>query len=117
MYTSKLIGDYAIVGTNQDSSENTYKGLLNLSIDDENRIIAKWLINDNQEQFGSGFYKDNILVINFYYYDVDGNIYNGTVVYKCLSKDILEGFWTEEEGNPNYIGTENCFRIKEDVIN
>lgn len=39
-------------------------------------------------------------------------MYKGIVVYKCLNKDILEGFWSEELGNPKFLGTENCFRIK-----
>jgi len=33
------------------------------------------------------------------------------VVYKCLNKNILEGFWSEEHGNPKFLGSENCFRI------
>lgn len=117
MNLKDLVGTFTIIGGNQDDSENTYKGTLQLSLDKNFRISAKWLINNTQEQFGSGFFKDNILVINFYYQGVENKIFNGTVVYKCITKDILEGFWSEDEGNPNYLGTENCFRIKENSIN
>ena len=32
-------------------------------------------------------------------------------------KDIFEGFWSEEYGNPFFLGIENCFRIKNQIIN
>ncbi|KIO52749.1 hypothetical protein IW18_09325 [Flavobacterium hibernum] len=38
--------------------------------------------------------------------------YKGIVVYKCITKDILEGFWSEKHGNPLYLGTEYCLRMK-----
>ncbi|WP_405607709.1 hypothetical protein [Polaribacter sp. Asnod1-A03] len=113
MTIQDLVGTFSIIGSNQDGEENTYKGELYLSLDTNNRIIAKWIINNTQEQLGNGFFKDNILVINFNYVGFENKIYKGTVVYKCLNKDILEGFWSEELGNPNYLGSENCFRIKE----
>jgi hypothetical protein len=112
MKIQDLIGKYSIIGSNQDADENTYKGELSLSLDDNNRIVAKWFINKTQEQFGTGFYKNNILVINFNYKDEIDNIYKGVVVYKCLNKDILEGFWSEKHGNPLFLGEEKCFRIK-----
>ena len=112
MKAQDLIGRFSIIGNNQDASENSYKGELTLSLDENNRIIAVWLINKSQQQFGTGFFKDNILVINFNYQGDENTIYHGTVVYKCLTKDILEGFWSEEFGNPKFLGTENCFRIK-----
>lgn len=117
MTAKDLIGNFSILGSNQDDSENSYKGKLNLSLDDDNRIIAKWLINKSQEQFGVGFFKNNILVINFNYQGDENAIYYGTVVYKCLNKDILEGFWSEEFGNPKFLGSENCFRIKNELTN
>lgn len=117
MKAKDLVGKFTIIGSNQDSTENTYKGTLTLSLDKNLRIDAKWIINNEQELFGSGFFKDNILVINFYYKGLENNIFNGTVVYKCLTKDILEGFWSEEEGNPNYLGSENCFRLQSNSIN
>ena len=111
MTIQELVGTFSIIGSNQDDSVNSYKGELILSLDDNNRIIAKWLINKSQQQFGTGFFKNNVLVINFEYQGDENNTYRGTVVYRCLSKDILEGFWSEEFGNPKYLGTENCFRI------
>lgn len=117
MTTKDILGDFSIIGTNQNGSEETYKGSLSLTLDDQNRITAKWLINKSQEQFGVGFFKNNILVINFNYQGDENTMYYGTVVYKCLNKDILEGFWSEEFGNPNFLGIENCFRMKDEVLN
>jgi hypothetical protein len=62
-------------------------------------------------QTGTGFFKDHILVINFRYKGDKNKLYKGVVVYKCLSKDLLEGFWSEKHGDPFYLGTERCFRI------
>ena len=111
MTTHDLVGKYNIIGSNQDALENTYKGFLNLTLDENNRIKAKWLINGEQLQLGTGFFKNNILVINFNYKDEDHNTYKGVVVYKCISKDILDGFWSEKHGNPLYLGIERCFRV------
>ena len=117
MKTQDILGYFSIIGTNQDDSKNTYKGKLFLSLDDDRKIIAKWLINNTQEQFGTGYFKNNILVINFYYKSIEGEIFKGKVIYKCLTKDILEGIWTEDFGNPEFVGTENCFRIKNEILN
>lgn len=117
MKIKDILGNFSIIGSNQDATDETYKGSLELSLDEENRIIAKWLINKSQEQFGVGFFNNNILVINFNYQGDENSIYYGTVIYKCLNKDILEGFWSEEFGNPNFLGTENCFRIKDELMN
>lgn len=111
MNIEELAGEYNIVGSNQDNENLDYKGMLKLSIDENNRVIAKWLINSNQEQQGTGFFKDNILVINFNYKGTDSAIYKGVVVYKCITKDLLDGFWSEKHGNPLYLGQERCFRI------
>jgi len=113
MNVAGLVGKYNIIGTNQDASDNSYKGVLTLELDANNRILAKWLIHTNQEQIGSGFFKDNILVVNFSYLGADENTYNGVVVYRCISSDILDGFWSEEYGDPLHLGTERCFRIKD----
>ena len=107
---------------NSDNCSNEFEAIINQNtncdaLDDNNRIIAKWLINKSQEQFGVGFFKNNILVINFNYQGDENIIYYGTVVYKCLNKDILEGFWSEEYGNPDFLGSENCFRNKEQILN
>lgn len=113
MTIQDLVGTYSIQGSNQSESDQLdYKGTLILSLDENNRIIAHWLINNNQEQQGFGFYKDNILVVNFNYLGDEGSIYKGVVVYKCINKDVLEGFWSEKHGDPLYLGTENCFRNK-----
>lgn len=110
MTHQELVGQYSIIGSNQDAESNTYKGILNLTIDQNNRIKAKWVINETQEQFGHGFFKDNILVINFNYKS-DNSTFKGIVVYKCISKDVLEGFWSEKHGDPKYLGEEQCFRV------
>ena len=60
---------------------------------------------------GSGFLKNNILEINFKYEDENGKTHKGVVFYKCLTKDLMDGFWYEEHGNPEYLGSERCFRI------
>lgn len=116
MTIKEILGKFSIIGTNQNDSEETYKGSLSLTLDENNRVLAKWLINKSQQQFGTGFFKNNILVIHFEYQGDENEIYKGTVVYKCITKDILEGFWSEEYGDPLYLGEENCFRIKENQI-
>ncbi|CAL2056220.1 hypothetical protein [Tenacibaculum sp. 190524A05c] len=115
MTAADLVGEFSIIGSNQNDSNLNYRGTLTLQLDENKRINAKWLIHNEQEQTGSGFFKDNILVINFQYLDEESFVYKGTVVYRCLTKDILDGFWSEEHGNPKFIGTERCFRIKENI--
>ena len=119
MKIEDLVGKYSIIGSNQDESDISYKGILTLTLNDTKRINAKWLINNQQEQLGSGFFKDKILVINFNYLGEDSKTYKGVVVYRCITKDILDGFWSEKQGNPLFLGEERCFRIKEekDLIN
>lgn len=113
MHSKDLVGTFSIIGSNQDADNSTYKGTLTLVLDATNRFIAKWFINGEQYQMGTGFFKDNILVINFNYKGENNAIFKGIVVYKCISKDILDGFWSEKHGDPNYLGEERCFRIKE----
>ncbi|TXE15075.1 hypothetical protein FUA26_00790 [Seonamhaeicola algicola] len=112
MTVNDLEGTYTIIGTNQNETNIQYRGTLTLTTDDYNRVVAKWLINNQQKQTGYGFFKDHILVINFEYLGVDNDVFTGVVVYKCLTKDILEGFWSETYGDPNFLGTERCFRVK-----
>jgi hypothetical protein len=112
MKIEEVTGTYQIIGSNQDESENSYRGTLELTLDKNNRIIAKWMINKSQQQFGTGFFKNNILAINFEYQGDEHTKYKGLVIYKCLSKDILDGFWSEEYGNPQFLGEERCFRVK-----
>jgi len=113
MNIEDLIGDYSISGSNQDeSNEITYQGVLSLSLDKNNRIKADWLINNAQKQKGNGLFKDNILVINFSYKGDDHKTYKGVAVYRCITKDYLDGFWSEKHGNPLYLGSEQCLRME-----
>lgn len=112
MTIQDLVGTFSVSGSNQDeSNEITYKGVLTLTLDKNNRIKANWLINSHQQK-GTGFFKDNILVINFNYKGDDNKIYKGVVVYRCITKDVLDGFWSEKHGNPLYLGTEHCLRME-----
>jgi hypothetical protein len=111
MNIEDLIGQFEISGSNQDGEHNSYTGSLNLSLDNYNKIIAKWIISGDQIQEGSGFFRDNILVINFRYMGENNTIYKGVAVYRCITADILDGFWSEKHGNPLYLGTERCLRI------
>lgn len=115
MTIQDLVGKYNLIGSNQNESDVAYRGTLSLTLDSNNRIQAKWVINNNQEQYGHGFFKNNILVINFFYVGEDEKTYKGVVVYQCLTKDILDGFWSEKHGNPLYLGEERCYRIKENI--
>lgn len=115
MTINDLIGAYFIEGSNQDETNSTYNGILNLSLDENNRIVAEWRIGDTIQN-GTGFYKDQILVINFNYETADNEIYKGVAVYRCLSKDVLDGFWSEKHGNPLYLGSEFCSRIKKEML-
>lgn len=116
MTVHDLVGTYSVDGSNQaDSSMPTYHGILTLSTDENNRIIAQWIIGDHIQN-GTGFYKDQILVINFNYEGEDHKIYKGVAVYRCLSKDVLDGFWSEKHGNPLYLGSEYCVRIQNSTI-
>ena len=120
MTIDQLPGTYNIIGSNQNEEGIAYKGILELALDENNRIKATWLINNSQEQLGTGFFKDNILVINFKYKGDDAMIYKGVVVYKCITKDLLDGFWSEKHGNPLYLGEERCYRIgtqKRELVN
>jgi len=109
MIIDDLVGSYAVEGSNQDDGGHSYHGLLTLRLDN-NRILAQWTIGDHIQN-GTGFFKDQILVINFNYEGDDQHIYKGVAVYRCLSKDVLDGFWSEKHGNPLYLGSEYCVRI------
>ena len=117
MTIQELVGDYKISGTNQNDSASSYQGMLSLTVNEAHQIIASWTIGHDQEQVGVGFFKNNILVINFTYLGDDANTYSGTVVYRCLTKNMLDGFWSEAYGDPKFIGTEQCFRITREAIN
>ena len=112
MTVEELAGSYTVQGSNQEETEEvTYHGLLTLSLDENHRIVAQWLIGDH-EQNGTGFYRDGILVINFSYEGEDDHIYKGTAVYRCIGPDVLDGFWSEKYGDPRYLGREYGVRIR-----
>lgn len=117
MTIQALVGTYDIIGKNQEKTEQNYTGTLSLALDADNRIQAKWFINNEQEQVGTGFFKDNILVINFSYQGEDARQYKGVVVYRCVTNDILDGFWSEKHGDPLYLGEEKCYRRKKELVN
>lgn len=118
MTVKDLPGHYRIQGSNQvESDALTYQGILSLALDENLRIIAQWLIGDHIQN-GTGFFKDDILVINFNYETEDQEIFKGVAVYRCLSTDILQGFWSEKHGDPRFLGTEYCTRIPgTDLVN
>jgi len=118
MTLQELVGEYTVMGSNQSQEASVYEGTLALSLDVHNRILASWQIGDLQSQIGTGFFKDNILVINFNYRGDDTYLYKGVVVYRCVTKDILDGFWSEKHGNPLYLGVERCYRkgIQKEMI-
>ena len=116
MTTKDLVGNYNLKGSNQDAAGSSYTGVLTLSLDENNKILASWLINNEQKQTGAGFFKDCILVINFKYEGVQDQWYKGTVVYRCLSTSILDGFWSEKHGDQLYLGSEQCFRIENEPL-
>jgi hypothetical protein len=111
MTLEELVGDYRIKGHNQDAVKSSYEGKLSLSLDQNRRIIALWNINGHQVQKGTGFFKDQILVVNFNYLGELDQVFKGVVVYKCLSKDVLDGFWSEKYGDPLFLGGEQAFKI------
>ncbi|AGC77673.1 hypothetical protein LX97_02143 [Nonlabens dokdonensis] len=111
MTVQDLVGEFAINGQNQDATQQPYQGKLKLQLDQYQRIIAHWQIGDDQIQHGTGFYKDQILVINFNYSNERHQVFKGVVVYKCITKDVLDGFWSEKHGDPRFLGTEQAFRI------
>ncbi|WDF45811.1 hypothetical protein PQ459_12985 [Chryseobacterium sp. KACC 21268] len=110
MTVQDLVGDYAVEGSNQEEKGYPCHGILTLSLDENNRIVARWKIGDHIQN-GTGFFKDQILVINFNYEGDDEKIYKGVAVYRCLNTNTLDGFWSEKHGNPLYLGSEYCVRI------
>ncbi|WP_420572675.1 hypothetical protein [Kordia sp.] len=107
-----IVGTYKISGVNQDIHRTTYAGILHLSLNENERVIARWSIgNDSQIMHGIGFYKDNILVINFQYEATNAKVFKGVVVYRVLNSNILDGFWSEKHGDQKFLGEEQCLRI------
>jgi hypothetical protein len=117
MHITDLVGSFYVEGANQNAEGSTYKGTLTLSLIGQNRLQAIWQIGNDQTQFGEGFFKNNLLVINFYYQGVEDTYFYGTVAYTCLSADRLEGIWTEEAADPNFVGEEKAIRLKTSMAN
>ena len=115
MKIEELVGIYKLKGKNQEKgSAFTYDGTLKLSLREDGRLNALWQISD-QLQFGTGFFKEDILVINFYYLSEENEKFKGVAVYRCLDKNTLDGFWSEKHGDPKYLGIEYGVRIHTDV--
>ncbi|WP_111708516.1 hypothetical protein [Lutibacter citreus] len=114
MIITELVGKYNVKGKNQNEDHSKYNGILTLTLNDHSKIDAHWLINDSQDQFGTGFFKNNILVINFYYLGENQKKFKGVVVYQILTKDVLDGFWSEKYADQNYLGIERCYKINKE---
>lgn len=111
MEAKDIVGTYYIQGSNQEATDTfTYEGTLDLSLDADQRFVARWNI-DGHEQLGKGFFKNDILVINFWYLGEDKQVFKGVAVYRCIDTHTLDGFWSEKYGDPRYLGTELCTRI------
>ncbi|NOQ73312.1 MAG: hypothetical protein GQ574_15005 [Crocinitomix sp.] len=111
MEITDLVGKYAIKGNNQDSEQTPYTGVLELALNSNNKISASWTIGENQTQKGVGFFKDDILVVNFNYQGDDERTFKGVVVYRCINRNIIKGFWSEKYGDQSVLGEENGVRI------
>ena len=110
MNVEDIVGNYFIKGRNQEEGEVwTYEGMLSLSVDENGRVVALWKIGEH-EQRGKGFFKNDILVLNFSY-NGDDKVYKGVAVYRCLNENTLDGFWSEKYGDPRYLGAEYCEKI------
>ena len=108
-----FLGTYNILGSNQDEEASNYKGILKLSSQKDQIVEAEWIIGSSQKHYGIGFMEDSRLIIRFQYEGDDDEIYHGVAEYHLVEKGILEGFWTEEFGDNRFLGTEQCFKLKE----
>lgn len=108
-----FLGTYKILGSNQNEEASNYQGILKLSSNDQKTVEAEWLIGTSQKHSGIGFLEGSQLVIKFQYEGDDNHIYQGVAEYHLVEKGILEGFWTEEYGDNRFLGTEQCFKLKE----
>lgn len=116
MNIDDLVGRYYFQGKNQEAGEDfSYEGILTLKLDEYRRVVAHWQIDDH-EQNGYGFFKDDILVINFHYEGDDGKIFKGVAVYRALDENTLDGFWSEKYGDPHFLGAEYCTKLEDNVL-
>ena len=56
MKVQDLVGSYAVEGSNQEESGHPYHGILTLSLDENNCIVAQWTIGDHIQHW-TGFLK------------------------------------------------------------
>ena len=117
MVITDLIGKYIIEGLNQNEEETPYRGTLTLTFKSDNRLDAVWQIAPDQMQYGIGFFKNEMLVINFYYVGDDASMYHGVVAYQCTSKNSLNGIWSEERGDSKFVGVEKGTKIQTEFLN
>ena len=117
MEVTNLVGNYILKGMNQDEEGSKYEGTLNLSLRSDGGLNAVWRINPDQMQYGVGFFKNEMLVINFNYVGDDDVVFRGVVAYSQNSSDILEGVWSEEAGNLKCVGVEKAYKIKTEYLN
>jgi len=116
MTVQDIVGRYAILGNNQDAIGSAYNGFLTLSLDAYQKIIAEWTINHDQQQSGTGFFRDNLLVVNFKYTGENAKIFKGTVVYKFFDKETFEGFWSEKHADQQFLGLERGAKINKELL-
>jgi hypothetical protein len=117
MQITDLIGTYLIEGYNQNEDETIYSGTLTLSFQSDNRLAAIWQIEPDQMQYGIGFFRNEMLVINFHYVGDNQENYHGVVAYNCTAKNILQGVWSEEMGDSKFVGVEKGTKIRADFLN
>ena len=111
-----ILGKYKVQGQNQDESQTSYSGQLDIKINSEGQLKAVWIIGKSQLQFGTGFMSNNILVFNFCYEGEGehlGQQFKGVVVYKILPSGNLDGFWSEEHGDSMFLGQEFAQKMTE----
>lgn len=102
----QLPGSYHVIGYNQNEKQSKYFGYLYLTKTGNCRVHAEWVIAGEQTQVGTGFYNNNILVINFTYKGEANKDYKGVVVYKVLNEFILNRFWSEKHADDTWLGIE-----------
>ncbi|AIY14177.1 hypothetical protein [Cellulophaga baltica] len=119
MAIKTLEGVYQIIGFNQDRDQSGYTGYLRLIVTSKNRVDAIWTIGGEQTQTGKGFFKDDVLVINFSYRGELKNrpkTFKGVVVYKMINDNVLDGFWSEKFGDDDYLGFEEGRKLSVDEV-
>ncbi|MFT4755258.1 MAG: hypothetical protein ACI9GM_000913 [Salibacteraceae bacterium] len=117
MRITDVLGNYLVEGANQNEEETKYEGSLILSLRADGRLNAVWQIDPDQMQYGIGFFKNEMLVINFYYVGDNDAVFRGVVAYNCSNMDTLAGIWSEEAGDSKYVGVETAHKIQPEFLN